>query len=170
MRHRNLIFFLILIPALLAPALGRDLSAAGQAEAGSPLKKVPRWESNLSIGAVIDQRMGIVKSFWWYPLPRIVAFGLSFDYVGAIMPLSLNVAVNLPVPVVVPFVCAGAGGTLTRGGITNYGGGLKFRIWHKIGIIVECRKYRYTQESHLDPEAEEKVKADYFGAGIAYIY
>jgi hypothetical protein len=170
MRHRNLFFSVILVLALLAPALVRDLPAAGQAEAGSPLKKVPRWESNLSVGAVLNQRMGIVKSFWWYPLPRIVAFGLSFDYVGAIMPLSLNVAVNLPIPFVVPFVCAGAGSTLTRGGITNYGGGLKFRIWSKIGIIVEYRKYHYTQESRLDPEAEEKVKADYFGAGIAYIY
>jgi hypothetical protein len=166
MRHKQRIPSLVLLICLLAPALAVAVPAAGPA---SP-QKVPRWESNLSVGAVINQRLGIVKSFWWYPLPRIVAFGLSFDYVGAIIPLSLNIAVNLPVPVVVPFVCAGAGGTLTRGGITNYGGGLKFRIWHKIGILVEYRKYHYTQENVAVAGAVEKVKADYFGAGITYIY
>jgi hypothetical protein len=166
MRITHRILSLVLLGCLLAPALAANPQDPGQA---SPTK-IPRWESNLSLGAVINQKMGIVKSFWWYPLPRIVAIGLSFDYVGAIIPLSFNVAVNLPVPVVVPFVCAGAGGTLTRGGITNYGGGLKFRIWRKIGIIVEYRKYHYTQESIVNPLADEKVKADYAGAGIAYIY
>ena len=166
MRHKQRIPSLVLLICLLAPALAVAVPAAGPA---SP-QKVPRWESNLSVGAVINQRLGIIKSFCWYPLPRIVAFGLSFDYVGAIIPLSFNIAVNLPVPVVVPFVCAGAGGTLTRGGITNYGGGLKFRIWPKIGIIVEYRKYHYTQEIVIPPGGEETVKADYFGAGIAYIY
>lgn len=166
MRLTHRILSLVLLICLLAPALAANPQDPGQA---SPTK-IPRWESNLSIGAVINRRLGIVKSFWWYPLPRIVAFGLSFDYVGAVIPLSLNVAVNLPIPVVVPFVCAGAGISLTHGGITNYGGGLKFRIWRKIGIIVEYRKYHYKEEAGPGPAGEEKVKADYVGAGIAYIY
>jgi len=155
----------ILIVLILAPALARSDQATDE----SPAKKISRWESNLSIGSVLKRRLGIVKSFWWYPLPRILAFGLSLDYVGTSIPLSLNIAVNLPTPVVVPFVCAGAGGTLTHGGITSYGGGLKFRLWGKIGLIAEYRKYFQTQET-VSGTGEEKTKSDYFGAGIAYIY
>lgn len=166
MRRHHRIASLILFVCLLAPALAADIPDPGQA---SPVK-VSRWESNLSIGSVINRRLGIVKSFWWYPLPRLVAVGLSLDYVGAVIPFSLNVALNAPIPVVVPFVCAGAGTSFTRGGITNYGGGIKLRLWHKVGLIVEYRRYHYTQESVIDPTGEEKVKADYIGAGIAYIY
>jgi hypothetical protein len=170
MRRRNLILSVILVLALLAPAFARDISAAGQAEAGTPSKKVPRWESNLSVGRVVQEQIGIVKSFWWYPLPKIFALGLSFDFVGATLPISLNVSLNLPLPVVVPFVCAGAGASVSRGGITNFGGGLKFRIWPKIGIIVEYRKYSHKPDPFLDPPDAPRARPDYFGAGIAYIY
>jgi hypothetical protein len=170
MRRRNLILSVILFLALLAPALVRDLSAAGQTEAGSPAKKIPRWESNLSAGAVLQEQIGIVKSFWWYALPKIFALGLSFDFVGATLPISLNVSLNLPLPVVAPFVCAGAGASVSRGGITNYGGGLKFRIWPKIGILVEYRKYSRKPDPLFDPPGATRVRRDYIGAGIAYIY
>jgi hypothetical protein len=170
MRRRNLILSVILVLALLAPAFARDISAAGKAEAGNPAKKVSRWESNLSAGAVLQEQIGIVKSFWWYALPKIFALGLSFDFVGATLPISLNVSLNLPLPVVVPFVCAGAGTSVSRGGITNYGGGLKFRIWPKIGILVEYRKYSRKPDPLVDPPGATRVKRDYIGAGIAYIY
>jgi hypothetical protein len=170
MRRHNLIHSVILVLALLAPALVMDLSAAGQAEAGNPAKKVSRWESNLSAGAVLQEQIGIVKSFWWYALPKIFALGLSFDFVGATLPISLNVSLNLPLPVVVPFVCAGAGTSVSRGGITNYGGGLKFRIWPKIGILVEYRKYSRKPDPLVDPPGATRVRRDYVGAGIAYIY
>ena len=170
MRRRNLILSVILVLALLAPAFARDISAAGKAEAGNPAKKVSRWESNLSAGAVLQEQIGIVKSFWWYALPKIFAMGLSFDFVGATLPISLNVSLNLPLPVVVPFVCAGAGTSVSRGGITNYGGGLKFRIWPKIGILVEYRKYSRKPDPLVDPPGATRVRRDYIGAGIAYIY
>ena len=170
MRRRNLILSVILVLALLAPAFARDISAAGKAEAGNPAKKVSRWESNLSAGAVLQEQIGIVKSFWWYALPKIFALGLSFDFVGATLPISLNVSLNLPLPVVVPFVCAGAGTSVSRGGITNYGGGLKFRIWPKIGILVEYRKYSRKPDPLVDPPGATRVRRDYVGAGIAYIY
>lgn len=157
--------FLVLIVLILTPTVVRSDQTADESSA----EKISRWESNLSIGSVLKRRLGIVKSFWWYPLPRILAVGLSLDYVGTAIPLSVNIALNLPTPVVVPFVCAGAGGSLTHGGITNYGGGLKFRIWKKIGIIAEYRKYSQRQEAETGV-TEEKTKSDYFGAGIAYIY
>ena len=170
MRRHNLLISVILVLALLAPAFARDISAAGQGEAGSPAKKVSRWESNLSVGTLLQEQIAIVKSFWWYALPKIFALGLSFDFVGATLPISLNVSLNLPLPVVVPFVCAGAGVSVSRGGITNFGGGLKFRIWPKIGILVEYRKYSRKPDPLVDPPGATRVRRDYVGAGIAYIY
>jgi hypothetical protein len=159
-------FFIIQTALILSPALTlNDLAADG-----SPTKKISRWESNLSAGAVLRRTIGVVKSFWWYPLPKIFAVGLSLDYVGPILPLSLDVSLNLPLPVVVPFVCAGAGASISRGDITNFGGGLKFRIWPKIGIIVEYRKYSYKPNPPFDLTDEPRVRRDYIGAGIAYIY
>jgi hypothetical protein len=160
------IFSTVLIFLFFASTL-----AMGGQETDEPAdKKISRWESDLSVGAVLHKTFGIVKSFWWYPLPKIIALGLSFDYVGQILPLSLNVSLNLPLPVVVPFVCAGAGTSISRGGITNFGGGLKFRIWRKIGILVEYRKYSHKPDPHLDPPNAPRARPDYVGAGISYIY
>jgi hypothetical protein len=157
---------LALLFALLAPAV-----AAGQdtASAAAPAK-VHRWESNLSGGGVSNGRIGLVKSIWWYPLPKFIAVGISFDYVYEAMPLSVCVALNAPTPVVVPFVCAGAGGTLTVGGLSYYGGGFKVRIKKRFGLIAEYRKYTYQHDSSRNPPVRETLKADYFGGGIAWIY
>lgn len=145
-------------------------SAYAQEPASAEAAKISRWQSNLSIGNVFGKRIGIVKSFWWYALPKVFAVGGSFDFVMPAIPLSLNVALSAPLPVVTPFVCAGAGGTLTHGGITNYGGGLRIGLGPKIGVVVEYRKYRYTLESQIDPDFHEKVVSDYVGAGISWFY
>jgi hypothetical protein len=156
-----LIVLLLLVPAL----------AAAQDTAASPAPaKAHRWESNLSGGSVSNGRVGLVKSFWWYAWPKIFALGLSFDYVYEAMPLSIDIALNAPIPVVVPFVCAGAGGSLTAGGLTFYGGGIKIRLKQRFGLIAEYRKYRYTHNTDTNPPVEETVNADYLGAGIAWIY
>lgn len=160
---RRVVPVLVLVLCLSAPAL-----AAGGPTA-SP-GKVLRWESNLSLGSVSSGRLGIVKSFWWYALPRILALGLSLDHVLEAVPFSLNVALNAPTPVVVPFVCAGVGTTLTCGGISFYGGGLKIRLGRRIGLVAEYRKYRYNQTDGSYDPTFTKATAGYFGGGLAYIY
>ena len=157
---------LSLILAFVLPAFAASQDAA---PAAAPVK-VRRWESNLSGGSVSNGRIGLVKSFWWYAWPKVVALGLSFDYVYEAMPLSVDIALNAPIPVVVPFVCAGAGGSLTGSGLTFYGGGIKIRLKKRFGLIAEYRKYRYNHNTATNPPVEETVDADYFGAGIAWIY
>ncbi len=157
---------LALMLAFFLPAF-----AASQDAAAAPAPaKTSRWESNLSGGWVSNGRIGLVKSFWWHPLPKVLALGLSFDYVYEAMPLSVDIALNAPIPLVIPFVCAGAGGSLTGSSLTFYGGGIKIRLKKRFGLIAEYRKYRYTHDSATNPPVEETVNADYLGAGIAWIY
>jgi hypothetical protein len=152
-------------------ALGIPLFAADAQDTGPAAPaKISRWESNLSAGAVLERRVGIVKSFWWHALPNVFAIGLSFDFVMPAIPLSVNAAVNAPLGFVTPFVCAGAGASLTVGGITNYGGGLKLRLGQKFGLVFEYRRYHYTVESGIFTTTKEKVAADYLGAGISWLY
>jgi hypothetical protein len=146
------------------------IAAAAGAAPGPLPAKIPRWESNLSLGAVDSGRFGIVKSFWWYAVPRVVTVGLSLDHVMEAIPVSLAVAVNAPTPLVVPFVCAGAGTTLTVGGISFYGGGLKVRLGRRLGIIAEYRRYAYRQTDGAFDPTYTKATAGYFGAGLAWLY
>jgi hypothetical protein len=164
-RTRRIVPFVLLL-VLLTWAFG----AYAQEAAPAAPQMISRWQSNLSAGAVVGKRIGIVKSFWWYAVPKLFAVGLSFDFVMPAIPLSFNAALLAPIPLVTPFVCAGAGGTLTHGGITNYGGGVRVRLGPKFGLVFEYRHYRYTLESQLDPDYHEKVLSDYFGAGISWRY
>lgn len=164
-RSRQTVLFVLLFGFLIC-AVG----AYAQEPAPAAPEKISRWQSNLSAGAVNPSRVGIVKSFWWYALPKVFAVGLSFDFVMPAIPLSFNVALTAPIPLVTPFVCAGAGGTLTHGGITNYGGGIRVRLGPKFGLVFEYRHYRYTLEEQLDPDYHEKVLSNYFGAGISWLY
>ncbi len=151
----------LLLSGLVAGAPGTDPPAP---------QKVKRWESNLSLGSVSSGRLGIVKSFWWFAVPKVIALGLSFDHVMAAIPLSIDVAVNAPIPVVRPFVCAGAGAALNGSGITHYGGGLKVRLGKKFGLVAEYRHYYYRVVAGLFPRVWEKADAHYFGAGISWVY
>ncbi len=165
--HRPSTLFLVLALSLLIFA---GTAGASETASSSP-KKISRWESDLSIGGITEGRLAIVKSFWWFPLPKIVAIGLSFDYITQFLPLSLDVALNAPIPVIVPFVCAGAGAGLSGGGVTSYGGGLKVRLGRRIGIIAEYRNYRYRPRSQsVDLPYGDPVHVHYFGAGLAWIY
>jgi rRNA maturation protein Nop10 len=156
--------------AVLFGLIATVIAAEAQESGPSTAPKVSRWESNLSAGAVIDRRIGIVKSIWWFAVPKVVALGPSFEFVGPFLSFSVGVAVTAPIPVVTPFVCASAGASLTQGGITSYGGGLKVRLGPKFGIIVEYRKYRYTLERAFETGPHETVVADYVGAGISWKY
>lgn len=152
----------LLLAGLVAAALGDDLTAP---------KKVRRWESNLSIGRVSNGRLGVVKSLWWFGVPNVLALGLSFDCIfQEAIPLSIDVAVNAPLPVVRPFVCAGAGTALNGKGITHYGGGLKVRLGRRFGLVAEYRHYYYGVLVHQFPSVWGKTDAHYFGAGISWVY
>jgi hypothetical protein len=166
MRFFRVPLALAVLIALLAPALPAQEAVAPAVTPPEP----SRWESNLSGGWVSNGRIGLVKSFWWHPFRKVVALGLSFDYVYEAVPLSVDIALNAPIPVVIPFVCAGAGGSLTGSTLTFYGGGIKIRLLKKFGLIAEYRRYRYNHDSSGNPPVEEMVDADYFGAGIAWIY
>lgn len=166
MRHARKMILMAVLAGLLASSLAGDAPDPGPAEG----PKISRWESNLSAGAVLGRRIGIVKSIWWFALPRVFAVGPSFEFVGPFMSFSLGVAANAPLGVVTPFICASAGTSLTQGGITGYGGGVKLRLGPKFGLVFEYRKYRYTLESNFDPDFRELVVADYVGAGISWRY
>lgn len=148
------------------------------------------WESNLSGGYIdyirgdeatggqidnMNRHIALVKSFWFYPfLPRIVALGLSFDYVTDDLPLSLNLGLNLPFKKVVPFVSAGAGFSFSGNTLTNYGGGVKLRTGQHFGLVAEYRFYRIRKKTLVIMPGEVSSyvvrRSNYFGAGIAYLY
>lgn len=163
-------------------------AAAGNAQTAN--KGEPRWESNLSLGYTkylsvenptegtlvnMNRHIGIIKSFWFYPfLPRVLALGLSFDYVIDDLPLSLNAALNLPFKVFVPFVSAGAGFSFSGSTLQNYGGGLKVRTGKRFGLIAEYRHYSIKKKTQAElPNGETSSvtrESNYFGLGIAYLY
>lgn len=144
-------------------------SAAAQSEGAKP--KSHRWESNLSVGGTANHRLGVIKSVWYFAVPKIVAVGLSADCIfQEAVPFSLDVALNAPIPIVRPFVCAGAGGTLSGGGITSYGGGLKVTLLKRFGLVVEYRNFRYTYKVQKVPLVRGKTSTTYLGAGIHWVY
>lgn len=145
-------------------------SAAGQSDdLGKP--KVRRWESNLSVGGTGNHRLGVIKSVWYFAVPKIVAVGLSADCIFREgIPFSLDVALYAPVPIVRPFVCAGAGGSFSGGGITNLGGGIVIRVIKGFGLVAEYRRYRYSYKISEVPVIRGKTTTDYIGAGIHWVY
>lgn len=143
-------------------------TAAAQSEPGKP--KVLRWESNLSLGYLDSHHLGIVKSFWWFAVPNIISLGPSFDYVGNMLSIAVNVAVTAPLPTVRPFVCAGVGGSLSSGSLTSCGGGLKIRLGRRFGVVAEYRRYRYDEKISWAPPIREKISANYLGFGIHWVY
>jgi len=164
-------------------------AASGMAQtAPAAQKKIPRWESNLSVGYIdytsvqdpatgniddMDRHIGIVKSFWYYPfLPRVVAFGLSFDYIVDDLPICVNVALNLPMKFFVPFVSAGTGFSFSGSTLQDYGGGVKLRTGKRFGLVFEYRHYKIKKHSSgvLEESSTVVRESGYFGAGIAYLY
>ncbi len=178
---------LLFVLAFLASAALCRAQATETAQTAKPHQH--RWESNLSGGYIgyitveqpetgtvddMNRHIAIVKSFWFYPfLPRIVAVGLSFDYVTDDLPLSLNVSLNLPLKKVVPFVSAGVGASISGSSLRNVGGGIKWRTGEHFGLVAEYRYYRIKKNtSGLPGEVSTHVlrTSNYFGAGIAYLY
>lgn len=146
-------------------------ASAGVPEAASTTpQKTPRWESNLSVGRVSTGRLGAVKSVWWFAVPRVIALGLTFDWITDTIPFSLGVALNAPLPLATPFACAGAGAGLNGCGINYYGGGLKVRLGRMIGVVAEYRMYHFSTIVSNFPPVKGKGSASYIGAGITWLY
>ncbi|HPW17484.1 MAG TPA: hypothetical protein PLP83_03790 [Candidatus Aminicenantes bacterium] len=122
------------------------------------------------MGPVSTGRIGAVKSFWWSAVPKAIALGMSFDWISDNIPFSLAVAMSAPVPVAVPFACAGAGSGLNGCGLNYYGGGLKVFLARRFGIVAEYRSYRFTTITSTFPTRREKGSAEFFGAGIVWFY
>lgn len=145
--------------------------AAASAQTDVIKPKSHRWESNLSAGGTANHRFGLIKSVWYFAIPKILAVGLSADCImREAIPFSIDVALNAPIPIVRPFVCAGAGGSLSGGGVSGYGGGLKVTLIKRFGIIVEWRRYRYTYKVSEVPVIRDKATTTYLGAGIHWVY
>ena len=165
------------------------LAAFGRAQDAAK-KKIPRWESNLSVGYIdytsiqdsatgsiddMSRHIGIVKAFWYYPfLPRIVSLGLSFDYVIDDLPICVNVALNAPLKFFVPFVTGGTGFSFSGSTLQGYGAGFKLRTGKKFGLIFEYRHYKIKKKSNTFGTDEAPTysirETGYLGAGIAYLY
>jgi len=162
-------------------------AAAGYAQTAK--KREPHWESNLSLGYIgyqsvlnppagftdMTRHIAIVKSFWFYPfLPRILAVGFSFDYVIDDLPLAANIALNLPTKFIVPFVCAGAGASVSNSSLQHFGGGIKIRTGKSFGLIAEYRHYHVKKKTPDFGMGENnsyvRTQSNYFGLGIAYLY
>lgn len=166
MRRRSLEVVGILAAGILIAGV---TAASAQTDAVKP--KSHRWESNISAGGTGNHRFGLIKSVWYFAVPKILAVGLSADCImREAIPFSIDVALNAPIPVVRPFVCAGTGGSLSGGGITSYGGGLKVTLIKRFGLIVEWRHHRYSYKVSEVPVIRGKTSTTYLGAGIHWVY
>jgi hypothetical protein len=133
MRKGSLVVLSVLLLGTMAVS-----DAAAEAEPDkAPGAQPVRWESSLTAGAVFGESIGIVKAVWWSPLPGIASVGLSFDCFFDSLPISINAALSAPLPIVSPFVCAGAGASISQGGVIHYGGGLGVRLNRKFGLVFE---------------------------------
>ncbi len=123
-------------------------------EGSSP--RIFRWESDLSAGSVSSGRLGIVKSFWWYAVPKVVAVGLSLDHVLEAIPLLAQRRLERAPPRRRAVRLRRGRDRPDRGGITHYGGGIKVRLGRRLGVVAEYRRYHYRQsDGTFDPILHE---------------
>ncbi len=128
-----------------------------------------RGESKVSMGLVVHDIIGIMKSFGYYIVPRYVAFDINFQYIVKELPIGVNVSLNLPVGKITPFVTAGAAASLRGTTILDWGGGLKYRVGKKTFLLAEYRHFRYNYRPD-GSNVKEIRQTDYFGGGICYLF
>jgi hypothetical protein len=146
-------FIRLALTAILCATGGSHLFAAEKIKS----------EINVSVGKISTRGIGIIKSMGWYLVRNFVAFDVSITITEEEYPISGNLSFNLPVMErIVPFVTGGAGMSFKSGLIKNLGGGLKFRVLKRTGIIAEYRAYfrsgKATRSYH------------YFGIGLSYLF
>jgi hypothetical protein len=81
-----------------------------------------------------------------------------------------NVCLNIPLNRIEPFATAGYGFILERASpASNYGGGVRFLLGKRIGIVAEYRKLHFKYKDN-QKQSIISVNVDYFGAGIFYYF
>jgi hypothetical protein len=113
---------------------------------------------------------GLLKSVGWNFLSGWVSAGVNFGIIKNEIMIMGNASLIVPLDRIQPFITAGYGFILeTFGTVNNYGAGLRIRLGKKIGIVTEYRKLHFKQKEGMR-QAELKIIADYFGAGIFYYF
>jgi len=87
-------------------------------------------------------------------------------------PLMGNLTLYLPLKKIAPFLTAGAGFSITGTSAKMLGAGLKFRLSERMGLLVEYRRFWYTNSSlefsYLTSD-EERTPA-FIAVGISYLF
>ncbi len=130
--------------------------------------KVYRGESKVSMGVLVHDVFGIMKSFGYYIIPRYVAVDVNFQYIVRELPIGINLSLNLPMGRITPFVTGGAAASLRGTTIFDAGVGLKVRVGKRTSILAEYRHFRYKYRPAGSNDPKELRTADYFGGGISY--
>lgn len=104
---------------------------------------------------------GILKSFGYRLVGSYVMPEASLGVLEHMAPLSVNLALQLPVGIFAPYVTAGYGFSLSGFFVSNMGAGLKVWISENTGLLFEYRRFKYTYKG-------EKATTNLIGMGFSY--
>jgi hypothetical protein len=164
---KNRIQILVILAFLLlvvSPALSRPADA-----------QTRRWEFNITGGLILKENPAIVMGFAYYLLPRFIALDANIailaggrDDRGRVLPISLNLSLNLPLWRIVPFVSGGGGYSSGGEFVRNLGAGLKLRLGRTMGFLAEYRYFWYAPASTFGvPDYYlDTIKYSYIGIGF----
>ncbi len=124
-------------------------------------QETTRKEIGFSFGWTFGRNPGIMKSLGWFFIPRFVEFDINLAIMEDVFALSGNLSLHLPLGPIVPFITGGGGFSPTGPTVRNLGGGLKFRLSKKTGLLAEYRHFYYSIP---------RAKTRYLGAGITYSF
>jgi hypothetical protein len=148
--------------------------ANGQVQ-GEVKAQKKRGSINLTMGIAKSNdnekgNFGLLKSVGWNLFSGWVSAGINFGIVKNEIMAMGNVTLNAPLKRIEPFATAGYGIIVeTFQTVSNYGGGIRFRLGQHVGIVTEYRKLHFKQKDKQRDE-ESKIIVDYFGAGIFYYF
>jgi hypothetical protein len=113
---------------------------------------------------------GLLKSVAWNIRSDWISAGINFGIIKNEILLMGNICLNIPLNRLEPFVTAGYGFIIERFTLAgNYGGGVRFLLGKRIGVIAEYRKLHFKYKDK-QKNTESSVDVDYFGAGIFYYF
>lgn len=113
---------------------------------------------------------GLLKSIDWNLLSGWVSGGINFGIIKNEILAMGNVSLKIPLSRIEPFVTAGYGIIIERfSPASNYGGGIRFRLGKKIGIVAEYRKLHFKYKEKRDG-TQSTVAVDFFGGGLFYFF
>ena len=148
--------------------------AWGQTEMEQKAKK-RRGSDDMTIGLAKSSdkekgNFGLLKSVAWNIGSDWVSAGVNFGIIKNEILLMGNVCLNIPLNRIEPFVTAGYGVIIERFSLaSNYGGGVRFLLGKRIGVVAEYRKLHFKYKDKRK-NTESSITVDYFGAGIFYYF